>query len=147
MGGFLIIEDGRGICPTNWAFDGVIDAIAQELPATTNGNALREWLLSRRCKVVGVGCGSVDVRELTPSNQELFWKAAQSAFARSKIEGPRGWSDPSFFPKWLELFRNLMRMRKLYLRREPPEEFNPYFACVIPESERRSGPGWNTLDG
>ena len=146
MGGFLIIEDGRGIAPASWAFDAVIEAIAVALPDDADGNALRDWLLGQRCSVLSMGNGSVDLRELTPRNQESFWQAAQRAVARASSNGPEGWFDPSFFPGWLQLFGDLMRMRELCLRGDPPEQFNPYLTTIIPSSGRHSGPGWDKND-
>ena len=142
--GSLIVEDGRGISPAHWAFAAIIRAIAEALPHTPDGAAFRDWMISE-VGMPGFGMGRVDLRELTPENRTLFWDAAQSAFKRMKLEGPLGWSAPCAFPKWLKMFQDVLRMRKLRRRGGSPEAFNPYLLGVVPPTGRRSGPGWENV--
>lgn len=136
MAGFIIIDDGRGIAPARWGYDCIVEAIAEALPNDPDGESLKSWMLDQRCAIHGYG--TVDVRGLTLRNQDLFWKAARRAFARAKLEGAVGWHDPSFFPGWLRIFQNLLRMHKLYLRGQP---CNPYFRELMPFGGY-DGPGW-----
>jgi len=140
LGGFIIIDDGRAVAPNNWGYDGMVEEIARSLPPTLEGGALEEWLLDQRVAIRGIG--SVDVRELTRDNQRLFWDAVADAIERCEREGPRSWNDPAYFASWMEMFRNLLKLRESYLRGEPPESFNPYMTATIPPTGNTSGPGW-----
>ena len=121
MGGFIIIDDGRAVAPNNWGYDRMVEEIANSLPPTLEGSALEEWLLDQRIAVRGVG--EVDVRELTEDNQQLFWAAVADAIELCEREGPSSKDDPGwdavFFASWLEMFRNLLKLRDP-LRGEPP---------------------------
>jgi hypothetical protein len=90
----------------------------------------------------GAGLGHVDVRELTPKNQELFLKAVEDAYEALKERGPVGWASPDFWPCWLGRFADLVKMLECVRRGEPPGEFNPHMRDRVPSSGAREGPGW-----
>jgi len=144
MGGFIIIDDGRAVAPNNWGYDRMVEEIANSLPPTLEGSALEEWLLDQRVAIRGIG--SVDVRELTQENQQMFWEAVSDAIDLCEREGPSSKSDPGWdpviFASWMEAFRTLWKLRESYLRGEPPESFNPYMTATIPPTGNTSGPGW-----
>src|ERR1022692_1100776 len=91
MAGFIILEDGRAYAAANWAYDAVVERIADALPETDDGHALKDWLKEQRVAVKGLG--SVDLRELTAVNRQLFQAAARKAFSLSEHQGPEGWHD------------------------------------------------------
>lgn len=142
MAGFIIINDGRAVAPSNWGFDRMMEEIVKSLPNNENSADFKDWLLNQRNCICGPGLGSVDVRELTPENQELFWDAVIDAIHRCKAEGGEGWHDPNFYSSWMEMFSNLLAFRESYLDGEDPDAFNPYLKSVIPPTNNKSGPGW-----
>ena len=146
MAGFIVLPDGRAYAASNWGYDRVIGCIAQVVAEQDQGRALSEWLLEQRSMVRGSGLGSVDVRELTPSNRSLVLDAVWQAFERAAARGPAEWCEPSFFPSWLERFRDLVGMLESIDRGEPPQAFNPHMNDVIPPSGRRAGPGWGEAE-
>jgi hypothetical protein len=143
VAGFIILQDGRAYAAASWAYDAVVERIADALPPSAAGQALAVWLREQTCLVRGPGMGRVDLRELTVENQRLFGRAAQRAFTRALLGGPAGWGDPSFYPGWMRRFRDLTRMMRCVRRREPPEAFNPHMRGLIPPTGERAGPGWN----
>ncbi len=140
MGGFLIIEDGRAVAPSNWGFDRMIESIAGSLPTDSAAKDLRKWLLDQRVCIRGLG--SVDVRELTESNRRMFWDAVANAVELADEQGADDWHEPSLFLSWLKMFRDLLLLHQSYLRGEAADSFNPYMRSVIPPTNERSGPGW-----
>ena len=149
MSGFITIEDGRSYARANWAYDAVIDSIADDLPDSPLGNDFRAWLLDQRCFdratgaiVCGNGLGSVDLRELSPACRELFWQAAQTAYDRCEQTGGESWSDPEMFPKWLKSFAELLFLHETYRDGEPVHDFNPHMNGLIPPTDQKVGPGW-----
>ena len=141
MSAFIALDDGRSWWAANWAYDAVIDEIANQLNGTDAERVMAAWLREQTCFVNGPGLGSVDVRELTSQNQQLFRAAAKRAFRLAVLSGPAGWHDPSFFPGWLTVFRRLLRMWKAIDRGEPPGQLNDSRECMEP-SGRKAGPGW-----
>lgn len=103
----------------NWAYDNIIELIADDLVCGPAEVRLASWLRSRTCVVQGPGIGSVDSQQLTADDRRLFRTAAQEALRRVILAGPIGWHDPSYFPAWIKKFRELLRMWKASDRREP----------------------------
>jgi hypothetical protein len=143
VAGFIILSDGRAYAAANWAYDRTVEAIVESLPDTPAGQAIGDWLLQRRCTVKGPGLGSVDVRELTPANQELFLAAVEDAYAVQKDRGPDGWTSPDFWSGWIGRFADLVKMIQCVRDGEPPDQFNPHMTGIVPPSGRRDGPGWD----
>ncbi len=108
MTAFIALDDGRSWWAANWAYDAVIEGIADVLDRAEQ--ELAAWLRQQTCTECGPGLGSVDVRELSPANRRPFRAAAQQAFRAAALAGGLGWHDPSFFPGWLAWFRLLLRM-------------------------------------
>ena len=120
----------------------MVEEIADSLPVNGDAADFKEWLLDQRNCICGPGLGSVDVRELTPANQSLFWNAVSDAVRRCEAEGGDGWHEPQFFSSWMDMFSNLLALRASYLRGDDPDMFNPYTRSVIPPTNNKSGPGW-----
>jgi hypothetical protein len=103
---------------------------------------LADWLLEQRCSVQGMGLGSVDVRDLTPRNQELFLRAVVDAYRIQQEKGPVGCSS-EFWPSWIERFGDLVKMIECIKKGEPPSQFNPHMSDAIPPRHGKAGPGWD----
>ena len=141
MSAFIALEDGRTWWAANWAYDAVIEGIADRLDRTDAERELAAWLRQQTCVECGPGLGSVDVRELSPASRRAVREAAQRAFRSAALEGAAGWHDPSFFPGWLAGFRRLLRMWKAIDRGEPAGQLGDSPARREP-SGRQVGPGW-----
>jgi hypothetical protein len=135
---FIDLDDGRTWRAANWAYDAVVEAIADELNGTDSERELAAWLRSQTCAERGPGLGAVDVRELSPPCRLAFRQAARRAVERAARSGGTGWHDPSFFPGWLDRFRELLRMWEAIDRGEPVRGA----AECAPPTGRRVGPGW-----
>lgn len=142
MSSFIVLGDGRAWAASNWGYDAAVRAIAAEVEESADGREFKDWLLLQTCAHCGPGLGSVDVRELAPDDRVLFEEAALRAIVRQSETGPIGWHDASFFPNWLERFKDLGRMIGSIRAGEPPEAFNPHMTGVIEPSGERVGPGW-----
>ncbi len=142
MSAFFVLTDGRAWSKANWAYDAVLDAIADALPNDGAGQLLAEWLLEQRCRVQGPGVGTVDLRELTDENRRRIVEAIPRALEMARKKGPRDWHDPSFFPQWLSAFELLVQMIESAERGDPPEALNPDMRGPIPPTGERRGPGW-----
>jgi hypothetical protein len=144
MGGFVILGDGRAWVVAAWEYDALIDGVTEWLPETFEGRVLAVWLLEQRCNVRGSGDGHVDLRELTPDNQELFLRAAQDAFLDGTRRGPIDWFDPTCFRGWHDQLRRFLRMARSVRFRRPPGELNDMID-VLPVSGKQAGPGWEDV--
>jgi len=136
--GILFLADGAGIGCANW----VLRAIVRDLaPVLTRGGAreLAEWLTGETSHVELYG--HLDVRELTPENQEAFRKALEPALIELKARGPTGWSDPSHWGGYLALFESLVDQASLVARGEKPKDL-PNLSGVCEYDGSRCGPGW-----
>ena len=140
MGGFIILEDGRAYAASNWAFRATVDSIADILDRQTSGKDLAEWLRDESSPVQIYN--TIDVRELTPRNREMFLTAVEEAFRMEQSRGPGGFAEPEFRDGWFSRFADLVKMIGCVRRGEPPSECNPHMRDVIPPTGGRSGPGW-----
>jgi hypothetical protein len=139
VGGFIVLDDGRAYGRAGWAYRATIEAIADALPDTEQGSTLAEWLTNPRTLEI---YPTVDVRELTPANRELFLAAAERAFDLERQRGPLGWANPEFRESWLKAFAELVQMIHCVRRGEPPKEYNPHMTDTLPATGEHSGPGW-----
>jgi hypothetical protein len=145
--GFLVLPDGRCFAP-RWSFyDAVLRAVADELGAPEEAE-LRGWLLSLLpgpADEEHVGYGpwyraaddrlverALDVRALTPENQNSICEAAKRAAA---IGG-------TGHPEWLaDCLCKLSDMVTRFERGEPPLSRSDWVE-VTPSEGRKIGPGW-----
>jgi hypothetical protein len=139
---FFTLNDGRSWLHQNWAYDAVLESIADVLDEDAGGRELAAWLRDQRCLVQGPGVGSVDLRELTVENQRRIVGAVPRALEMARAKGPKGWHDPSYFPAWLSSFELLARMVEAVERGEPPGEPMHGVRGLLPPTGLRSGPGW-----
>ena len=145
--GFLILPDGRGFARRWSAYDAVLRAVANELPAT-GAAGLRGWLLGllRGCadeEHVGYGPWyraaderlverMLDLRELTPENQRLICEAAKPA-ATCGAAGDLEWL--------ADCLSDLSDMVTRFEHGEPPLSRSDWTE-VVPREGRKLGPGW-----
>jgi len=134
MSGFIILNDGRAWTASDRAFDAIMEALAETILDSGTGNALASWLLDQRSLLKGPGMGSVDLRELTPANQERLLATIEFVCNVPKLtENLSAWSDKVHL---------LVRMVEAFKQGEPPMLLNPDMKDLVPPTRRRAGPGW-----
>ncbi len=137
MSTLIVLVDGRILGLTNGQFDGILEAVANELDRDADSlPGLASWLLDQRCEIQGPGVGAVDLREVSPIACEQF-RAASHRVYRDQQQNERA------SPEWLQdLFRQLVDMWASIARGEPPESLTCSDWKLHPASDRRVGPGW-----
>jgi hypothetical protein len=149
--GFLILADGRCFAPVWKVYDAVLRSVVEQLNDSTPARALREWLLSQLPgpNDIELGYGTwlragdeelipryLDVRELTPQNQELFHDAALIAAGHAQaLEVP---IRPDSHEEALIYLADLIARAD---RGEPPLS-RSMCRVVMPCEGRKTGPGW-----
>lgn len=134
MSGFIVFNDGRAWSSSNDGFDTVLYALAEYTRAVKKEYDLHSWLLDQRSIVLGPGLGGVDLRELTPHNQELILEAMENVCGVNEL--------PEELVNWAKGVRLLVAMARSYRDGEPPESLNPLMKAIVPPTGRHSGPGW-----
>ena len=128
-------------------------AIAEELNHMPSAEALHDWFVSLlpgpddeeelgygawfRTADQQVVLKSLDLRELTPVNQQLVHQAAKSAGKRAESPDAANWD--SLFVQSLHYLADLVERTE---RGEPPLSGTDAIK-VKPPSGKRSGPGWS----
>ncbi len=136
MGGFVVFPDGRAWAPNNRTYDEGIEHVAAVLNQRTDDRALAAWLLDQRISVVGVG--SIDLRELTPTNQSRLLDAIEAAFAVHDMPETIDW-----YRDRETGFQLLSHVAKAYRCGQPPDQLNPNMRALIPSRGHQAGPGWD----
>ena len=149
--GFIILSDGRCWARRWTAYDYLLEITAQELGGCKEEMNLKLWLQSlipgENDTELGWGflkkdteekvTRNLDLRELTPTNQQMFWAALQRA--TTKLITASGEKNEHFI---FELKR-ILRMRRLALIRDSPDNLSDWVkGHVEPSSGKRIGPGW-----
>jgi hypothetical protein len=131
----IVLEDGRILGTSNWAFDAVLECAAKQLESRSNTeDGLPEWLLDQRCVVRGPGIGYLDLRELSPRASSQFKSACISAYDAMRLDCSPG--------PWLDLFSLLINMWVSMDKGESPEALTDPHWLIHPWSGKRRGPGW-----
>jgi len=147
--GFLILADGRCLARRWWAYDRIIQAVADSVDDSAAGLALRDWLLALLPgpddeEEIGYGAWyraadsqtvvrHLDIREFTPENQRLFHTAALKSSKRCA-------ESPGVFDAEESLL-DLGDMVERADRGEPPLSRSDWRE-VAPSEGRHIGPGW-----
>ncbi|MGB7284918.1 MAG: hypothetical protein WBE13_21840 [Candidatus Acidiferrum sp.] len=150
--GFLVLADGRCFAIRWHYYDLTMRAIAEQLNHMPNAEALRDWfvsLLPGPNDEGELGYGAwfrtvdqqvvekyLDVRKLTPENQQLFHQAALSAGKRAELPETASWD--SLLVQSLRHLRDLVERAD---RGEPPLSRSDW-VIVKPYMGKRTGPGW-----
>jgi len=141
--GFIILKDGRSATPRYTLYDVLLQSIASHLPE----GEFREWLKSQTADETDEESGFggfyrgeaseyikrwLDLRELTEENQNLFWKAVQSAVEAAP--------DNEMVVDWLQ---KMLQMNRLIEAGDHPDNLSDWRkGYVEPPSGLKSGPGW-----
>ena len=137
--GVLVLSDGAGIGCANWVLRAIVSDLAPVLERRGSPE-LAKWLVSETSPIELYG--HLDVRGLTEEYQRAFHEAVGPAFREARERGPVGWTDPKFWPGYLQLFESLAQQVDLLARGQKPSAL-PYLNGVPPHDRRRSGPGWS----
>jgi hypothetical protein len=116
MSTYIALQDGRVWGASNGAYDGVLEALAEQVGTDEYGRELAAWLLDQRCEVCGPGVGWVDLRWLTDEARTRIVAAIPDAFRQEQRVHPG--------PErklYLDSFAELIRMQESIARGEPPE--------------------------
>ncbi len=149
--GFIILKDGRCFGRRYTGYDEILRIAIKELELIEKGQDLSNWLKlqipdSEDDENADAGWGfhnsridewvnrAIDLRSLTPENQELFLKAMEKG--RVKINQDIDYSDLS-----TEYFNEFYKMIELSEKGEPPLEFSDWTKIADPCDEK-NGPGW-----
>ncbi len=145
--GFLVLPDGRCFARRWSAHDAVLRAVADHLAVDPASGELQRWLLDQLPgpddeEEIGYGAwvrrsdGQVvvrylDLRLMTPENQQLFCRAVKSA------------ASPAHGEDWLRsCLEDLADMVARYERGELPLSRSDWREVVAPEGGP-IGPGWS----
>lgn len=150
--GSLFLADGRCFAVRWVYYDKTMRAIAEELSRLPNAEALRDWFLKLLPgpddeEELGYGAWfrkadqqvvskSLDLRELTAKNQQLFQEAAKRAGRRAASPEAANW-DRLF----VDSLRYLTELIERTERGEPPLA-GTGASTLKPPSGKRTGPGW-----
>lgn len=107
MSGFIVLHNGRTWSAASWAYDAVIESIAEVLLDEMNEEELSQYLKNQTCAIQGPGMGRVDLRELPVTGAEAFTAAIPLAIAKERNRSGSNWHEPSLFPTWLSRFESL----------------------------------------
>ena len=119
MSTFIDLQDGCSWWAANWAYDAVIEMIADELTGSELETELAVFLRTQTCTECGPGLGSIDLRELTEQCRIAFCESARRALQTATTRGGSSWQQPEFFPKWLAKFEELVEMMDTAERDKP----------------------------
>lgn len=142
MSANIDLDNRRSWWAANWAYDAVIERIADELNSSQLERELAVWLRTRTCLECGPGLGAVDLRELSPTCRMAFCNAARRGLKSASVQGDAQWQQPEFFPGWITRFEELVKMIDEVDRGEPASTGIP----LVEPTGRRVGPGWQMSD-
>ena len=131
MSCLIVLQDGRACAPADWAFDAMLEAVADELIESHDERLLADWL---RSQATCFGAGKmrrIDVRELTPESRTRFLDAVRRAAEHL----------PSVSTGWGKRLQRLVRMLRSIDAGESPDALSDTLSPIAPTGLRR-GPGW-----
>jgi hypothetical protein len=150
--GFIILSDGRCLAPRYTGYDYLLELAVSEMADSGEERAFKAWLQTRVPAEGDIESGfggfikpithenvirHLDLRELTPANQERLWIAWQKAV--SKLILSRDERD-SFIVFRL---KRLLRMRRLVRIKDNPDNLSDWIkGYVEPPTGAKAGPGW-----
>jgi hypothetical protein len=150
--GFIILGDGRCLAPRYTGYDFLLELAFNEIPDSVEDRAFKDWLQTR-IPVEGDiedGCGNfikpiiheyisrfLDLRELTPANQERLWITWQKATRKLILTKDESYS------YILLLLKRLLRMRRLIRFKDHPDDLTDWIkGYVTPPTGAKVGTGW-----
>ena len=103
MSNGIILDDAHEWIVAGWAACNAVDAIIGKL----QGPFAEE--IAARLRVVHEWPGALaDLRGASPEQIAELAAAARAALSEAAAQGSAGWHDPSFFPGYIERFRELV---------------------------------------
>ncbi|UUC44568.1 hypothetical protein [Flavobacterium cerinum] len=149
---FITFKDGRCYSRRWTIYDAILHIAIQELERIPGGMPLSEWLKlqipveeaehqSDACygfynsRIDEWKNRELDVRSLTPENQELFWEAIRNGRIRLVEEGE------AYSPLNIDYFDEFYTMYELAEKGEPPMDYN-HLIIVAEPCKEKNGPGW-----
>lgn len=150
--GFWYLKDGRGFAKRLQVMIYLLKEIHHELKQLREAKAFADYLSkyipTEEHEFNGYGgffhletgrhiMMVIDFREFTPTNQALFWQAAQKRLDKFYVQGKEK-NDVA-----IALLSQLLRMRKKALIGEDPMLLNDLIT-TIPPTGNKLGPGWSS---
>lgn len=71
-----------------------------------------------------------DLRRLSLTDRELFWRAAERVYANYSQTGGENWNMPDYYPGFLKKLENLLEMKKSIEEGKSPELLNDFDQTV-----------------
>jgi hypothetical protein len=149
--GFIILNDGRCWSRRWTVYDFLLELVIRELNVSEEPREFSEWLQGNIPGSQDVEMGwafiradtgenivrSLDLRELTPANQQMFWTALQSAIRKMILAGDDRYEGMIFQMK------RMLRMRRLAAVGDHPDNLSDLRKGLVMEpTGKRVGPGW-----
>jgi hypothetical protein len=150
--GFIILSDGRCLAPRYTGFDYLLELAIGEMRTDCDEGDFRQWLQTRIPSEGDIENGyggfvkastnenilrNLDLRELTPANQERFWCALQRAVRKLIL------ARDERYDGILYLLKRILRMRRLTRIKDDPDHLSDWRAGIIePSTGAKAGPGW-----
>jgi len=105
----IILDEARDWIVAGWAACNAVDAIIPKL----QGPFADE--IAARLRVVHDWSGALaDFRGASPEQIAVLAAAAHAALAEAVAHGSAGWQNPSFFPGYIERFRELVTLLDIH---------------------------------
>jgi hypothetical protein len=136
--GVLFLADGAGMRCARGAFHTLVEQVATVL-ADQGVEPLVRWLRDGSSPVHTRH--ALDLRQLTPANQEAFRSAIPTAVAAHRTQGP-GEMDEDLWQGYVRLFEDLAGQVAVLGRGERLSHL-PNLGRVRDHDGTRSGPGWS----
>lgn len=137
--GVLIVSDTVGLGCSRRALSGLLEDISVIL-VERGHRELADWLTDHRSRVELYSC--LDVRWLTPRNQEAFRTAVGAAYEHVRQTMPGGRFNPVAWEGYLALFENLAQQIELEAQGKVPDQW-PNLTGIVAHDGERDGPGWD----
>ena len=137
--GVLIVSDTVGLGCSRGALRNLMADISVVL-AENGHRELADWLTDDLSRVELYS--HLDVRWLTPRNQDAFRAAARTAYERVRQTTPDGRFNPVAWEGYLGLFENLVRQIEGEAQGKVPDQW-PNLTSIGAHDGERDGPGWD----
>jgi hypothetical protein len=141
--GFWYLKDGRGFTRRWTSVVAMLEEILTELKLDNEATEFADYLSSLYIPTeedeYNGYMHTIDFREFTPINQELFWKAAQKRV--SKLINVNKVAPDEYREYRIFLLTELLDMNKKAGKGEDPMKLN-HMTIITPPTGIKSGPGW-----
>jgi hypothetical protein len=150
--GFIILSDGRCLAPRYTGYDYLPELAMGEMSDESEEGVFKAWL--KTCIPaegdIENGFGGfikplthenimrqLDLRELTPANQDRFWAALQRALEKLVLTADEKHDGVIY------LLKKILRMRRLVEIKDDPDHLSDWRqGYMTPPTGKKIGPGW-----